>query len=388
MVFIKNKMLKPTIISISMATAMAGAAIAPALAVIAKAYPDANPTIIKMMLTAPSIAIIPFTFVSSYLTTKLSKRTIAMIGLGTFLIGGVGPSFMTTIELILFFRLILGAGVGILMPLSQSLIYDYFTGTERTKMMGYNSAIGNFWGMAAMLLGGWLAAFGWHFPFYSYMTGVIIFALIFFFLPKGKIREVRQEQQKSKIPFAIYGYAIAMGAVMLVYYSVSTNIALYLEQNNLGGSVLAGTIISLTTFGGMFSSLFIVQIKKLLKKFLILFMLTAMCMAFLFLSITKSIPLVMISVFIVGCGQGLLFPVITMKALDCVQLQQTSKSIAILTSIIFIGQFLSPILLDTISKITGQTAIRFQFAVLSVSILISVIIIIINFMKKNNNSIS
>src|SRR5690625_7282183 len=108
-----NKMLKPTIISISMATVMAGAAISPALGLIAKAFPDASPTMIKLILTAPSIIIIPFSFLSSYLTSKMTKRTIILIGLIIYLIGGVGPQFVSSIEMLIGLRLFLGAGVEI-----------------------------------------------------------------------------------------------------------------------------------------------------------------------------------------------------------------------------------------------------------------------------------
>src|SRR5690625_2231620 len=140
-------MLKPTIIAISMATVMAGAAISPALGVIAKNFPDANPTLIKLILTIPSLMIIPFSFVSSYLTTKITKRSIVLIGLIIYMVGGVGPQFVSTIEAIIALRLLLGIGVGLLMPLADSLINDHFEGKERTKMMGYNSAFSNFGGI-------------------------------------------------------------------------------------------------------------------------------------------------------------------------------------------------------------------------------------------------
>src|SRR5699024_2596682 len=122
-----NKMLKLTIISISMATVMACAAISPALGLIADAFLEASSMTIKLILTAPSIMIIPFSFLSSYLTSKLTKRTIIMIGLLIYLIGGIGPQLVNNIALLMTLRLILGAGVGLLMPLSMSLINDYFT---------------------------------------------------------------------------------------------------------------------------------------------------------------------------------------------------------------------------------------------------------------------
>ena len=107
-----KKMLAPTIISIGMATVMAGAAISPAMGLIAANFPDAHPTLIKLILTAPSLMIIPFTFISSYLTTKLSKRTIVLIGLVIYVVTGVGAQFTNSIEALLAFRFALGAGVG------------------------------------------------------------------------------------------------------------------------------------------------------------------------------------------------------------------------------------------------------------------------------------
>lgn len=367
-----NKMLKPTIISISMATVMAGAAISPALGLIAKAFPDANPTMIKLILTAPSLMIIPFSFLSSYLTSKLTKRTIIMFGLLIYLIGGVGAQFASTIELLLALRLVLGVGVGLIMPLSMSLINDFFTGSERTKMMGYNSAFSNFGGIITMLLAGWLATFGWRVPFNVYFLGLVILILIFLFLPKGEIQEPLQHEQKSKIPLSVYGYALAMGGIMLAYYSIATNMALYLEQNSLGGASLAGTVISFTTVGGMITSLLLVQLEMTFKKFVIPIMLFGMGMAFLILSFTHSITLVFISVCLVGFGQGSLFPIIVLKALDRVAPHQGDRAVALTSSFTFLGQFLSPIILDGIGRIANQSTVRFQYGTLAVFILITV----------------
>lgn len=383
-----NKMLKPTIISISMATVMAGAAISPVLGLIAEAFPDASETMIKLILTAPSIMIIPFSFLSSYLTSKLTKRTIIMIGLLIYLIGGIAPQFLPTIELILIFRLLLGAGVGLLMPLSMSLINDYFTGKERTQMMGYNSAFSNFGGIVTMLLAGWLATFGWRTPFNVYFLGLIIFILIFFFLPKGEIEQRKQHEAKTKMPLAVYGYALAMGGIMLAYYAIATNMALYLNQNNLGGAGTAGTVVAFTTVGGMITSLLLVHIESLFKKFVIPIMLLGMGMAFLMLTFTNSLSLVIISVCLIGFGQGSLFPIIVLKALDSVSFSLADRAVAITSSFTFLGQFLSPIVLDGVGKMVDNTAIRFQYGTLAITILVIVFIIIYKILRPKQSTVS
>src|SRR5690625_7764073 len=107
-----------------------------------------------------------------------------MLGLIIYLIGGVGAQFSSTIELLLALRLLLGVGVGLIMPLSMSLINDYYTGSVRTKIMGYNSAFCNFGGILTLLLSGWLATFGCRVPFNVYFLGLFIIILLFVFLPR------------------------------------------------------------------------------------------------------------------------------------------------------------------------------------------------------------
>lgn len=372
-----NKMLKPTIISLSMATVMAGAAISPDLGLIAEAFSDANPLLIKLILTAPSLMIIPFSFLSSFLTRKISKRSIVFIGLSVYLIGGAGAQFVSSIGVLLALRLVLGMGVGLVMPLSMSLISDHFEGKERTKMMGYNSAFSNFGGIITMMLAGFLATFGWRVPFNVYLLGIVIIILVFFFLPQDTVRKVENHTSKQKVPLAAYGYALAMGGIMLAYYSIATNMALYLEQNQLGGASLAGVVISFTTIGGMITSLILVRLQDLFKQFIIPVMLVGMGLAFTILSFTHLVPLVIVSVSLVGFGQGVLFPLLIVKAMSQVGPDLSDRVVALTSSFTFIGQFLSPIVLDNIGKLFHTSSIRFQYGVLAICILASLVGIVL-----------
>lgn len=343
-------MLKPTIISISMATVMAGAAISPAFGLIAQAFPEASETMIKLILTAPSLMIIPFSFLSSYLTTKMTKKTIVLSGLVIYLIGGITPQFMPSISLILVFRLLLGVGVGLLMPLAMSLINDYYTGDERTKLMGYNSAFSNFGGIITMLLAGWLATFGWRIPFNVYFLGLIIFILVFFFLPKGEIQQPENNGEKAKVP-------------------------------------LAGIVVSLTTVGGMITSLFLVQVEMTFKNYVIPVMLFGMGLAFLSLSFTSNVILIMISVCFIGFGQGSLFPILVLKALDNTPAHLADRAVAMTSSFTFLGQFLSPVVLDGVGVIANTSSIRFQYGTLA-SVILFIVIICTFYIFRSNRSLN
>src|SRR5699024_12156585 len=60
----------------------------------------------------------------------------------------------------------------------------------------------------------------------------LIFILIFFFLPKGEVQAPLEHNSKVKLPLAVWGYALAMGGIMLAYYSVATNMALFLDRKS------------------------------------------------------------------------------------------------------------------------------------------------------------
>lgn len=372
-----KKMLAPTIISIAMATVMAGAAISPAIGLIASNFPNADPVLIKLILTAPSLIIIPFSFVSSYLTTKISKRAIVMIGLTIYIISGVGAQFTNTIEMLLAFRFVLGAGVGLVMPLSISLISDHFVGREQVKMMGYSSAFSNLGGIVTMTLAGFLASFGWNVPFNVYWMGAVIFILVYFFLPKNEPIKRHSSEPKKKLPLAVYGYALASGSIMLVYYGIATNMALYLEQDKLGSSSTAGIVMSFTTVGGMITSLTLAQLQDSLKKFLIPLSILFMGLAFGSLALTSSIPIILLAVCFVGLGQGVLFPLINIKAIGLVNPLSSDRVIAVVSSCIYIGQFSSPLVLDSLARALGQPTIRFQYFMIAAALLVSVVIMMI-----------
>src|SRR5699024_3022908 len=161
----------------------------------------------------PSLLIIPFSFLSGYLTRKISKRSIVLIGLAIYIIAGVGAQFMNTIGTLLALRLFLGAGVVLVMPLSFTLISDYYSGKEQTKMMGYNTAFSNFGGIVTMLLAGYLASFNWRIPFNVYWIGLIIFLLVLFYLPKDKPIAADKSTKSPRIPMSIYG--LALGAMFV-----------------------------------------------------------------------------------------------------------------------------------------------------------------------------
>src|SRR5690625_5430723 len=111
----------------------------------------------------------------------------------------------------------------------------------------------------------------------------------------------------------------------------------------------------------MITSLLLVQIELTLKKYLIPVMLLIMGAAFLTITLTNSIALVMISVTLIGLGQGSLFSFLTLKIIDVVKVHQADKAMAIASSLFFLGQFILSFILYIIVFLFDMTSIYIQY---------------------------
>ncbi len=357
-----NKILvKVAILSVSLLTIMSGAAISPALGNIALAFPEASETTIKLLLTLPSVMIIPFIYVSSFLTRHYPKKYILFVGMFFYFIGGLGGGLVSTIELILVCRAILGIGVGLLMPISTSLVADFFEGEERTATMGQVSAANNLGGVILFIMSGVLAAMSWRVAFSVYALVLLSALAVFFFLPKAEPERIKKGEVKKRLPKQIYGFGVSMFLIVLAFYSIPSNIALYMQQEGIGNSQQAGIVIAIGTATGFVAGLMLRKLNQFLKKYYVMTQLLFMAIGFFVISTATSTVILGAGVGFMGFGFGALVPIVFDQVPRYVPRAQTVSAMAVVTSMLFFGQFFSPIILDGIGLLFANETIRFTY---------------------------
>ena len=154
----------------------------PALAEIAKAFPDASGETVKLIGSIPSLMLCIFSLVSGWLTRKVSIIKAVLIASG-LIFAGVLPAFFGDMNFILFTRVVFGAGYGLVFPLASAVVTDLFDGSEKDAMMGWKSAVGALAGVVFQSLGGILAAYSWRFSFLGFLLVIPIVILVLFVLP-------------------------------------------------------------------------------------------------------------------------------------------------------------------------------------------------------------
>ena len=220
---------KASILSISLLTVMASAAISPALAKIKQAFPGVDPTLIKLVLTLPSLLIIPFSLIAGWMASRMKKKYVLLIGLVIYTIGGVGGAFARSITELLVIRGFFGIGAGLIIPLSTSLIADFYEGPERTKMMGLSGSTSHLGGVIFLLVSGWLACVSWRLAFAVYGLALVNLLMVLFFLPEP-VSKRPTGLVKSALPGGVYVCAVLGALMMVAFYAAPTNLAMFIEN--------------------------------------------------------------------------------------------------------------------------------------------------------------
>ena len=157
-----KRRLSYTILSISLLTVMAGAAIAPALGVISEHFSGQSPLLIQLIVSLPALFIILTNLVFSWLCRLMRTRTLALTGLALYVLSGAGAFFVDNIWLLLVLRALMGVSVGMIMPLSTGLLAYYFPPEEQAGLMGLSAAMNQMGGVVATFLAGVLAGISWN----------------------------------------------------------------------------------------------------------------------------------------------------------------------------------------------------------------------------------
>ena len=355
----KNR-IKAAILSLSLITVMAGAATAPALGAIAAHFNDVHPLLIKLIITLPSLFIIFTTLAFHKVARVLSIKKIAVLGLVIYIIGGCGAGVVNDIYLLLLFRAILGVGVGLIMPLSTGLISYFFDKDERTKLMGYSSSMNNLGGVIAMSLSGVLVTFNWRYSFAVYLLGLLVLILIVLFLPDTELKGSNNRVNFQLIK-QIYPYLIGIFTTMLIFYTLPSNFSLVVMEEELFKPSLIGAVMAIQTLGAFLIGMKFSAVKKRLGDQTKYVSCVFLFVGYWLLSIGNGMIIIMAGLLSIGFGLGLIVPLLNSQIAATVDKKEVTSAMAITSSMLYLGQFISPLLVQGIQSVMKVTDIRFPY---------------------------
>lgn len=375
--------IKITILFISILTIMAGASVAPVLALLKLHFVEASEFHIKFVIALPAIFIIPTSFFFPLLAKKLNIKQLGILGIVLYLIGGVVGGFMPNLSVLLFFRAILGVGTGILMPLSIGLVFLLLEKNEHSKFMGLQGFFNNLGGMFAMSVSGILGSFDYRFGFLVYLVALIVGILIVFALPniffKSQERDFSFQVVKKIALLLLCGFL-----AMAIFFILPSDFALVASTKHFINERYIGILLAITSFGGMLSGLLFGKLLVFLKNFLPILGGFLYIIAFLILYDFANVYAVVSGIFVIGFTLGIFMPLVVFKVGQKVQKSELSFAMGLISSFIFLGQFGSQFLTNAIKQIFGFSGLNSGFLSGSILSILLILAFLFEIKQKTN----
>lgn len=360
-----NKTLTVTILSLSLLTVMAGAAVAPALNVIKEYFCDVNQTLVQMIISIPALFIALTSFVFPKLSQKFKAKELVMAGLLLYVIGGCAAGLFSNIYLVLAFRALVGIGVGIIMPLSTGLLSFYFAPEEQDKLMGYSSAMNQMGGVVATLISGVLAGFSWRASFLVYLMGLISIVLCLIFLPNDKIGGQSGEKEQGVFK-EYYVFIIAIFLLMFTFFVYPSVFAIETAREGIIPQSLIAVIMAGMDFIAFLGGLSFVHIKKSMGNMTKFAAPAMFLVGYLLLFVVGGWIGAIVGSIFVGFANGLGIPFIISSASQKAGKSAATTVMPLISMAMYLAQFLTPMILSLADFIS-------PYAVASVTAVIFII---------------
>ncbi len=354
-------------------TVMAGAIISPALPEISRNFSDLSNAefLSKLILTLPALMTALLAPVAGYFTDHSGRRKVLLFSLVLYAIAGTTGAYLSSIYLILAGRALLGVAVGALMTAVVTLIGDYFDGYERSRFMGYQAAFAGIGGMLFISAGGMLADIHWRAPFIIYSVSLLVFVLAYLFVPepeKSKILHTKASPGKGALstipPKVIWVYLVAFFS-MAVFYMIPVQMPFMLSAFDGISNTQVGLAIAFMNISAVSTALNYSRIKKRLH-YVRIMALVYFLIAVGYIIISQSITywVTVSGILVAGAGFGMQMANINLWLVSLAPPMLRGRLVGYLNAIIFMGMFLSPVLLQPLVNITSLYQSFFYVAVL------------------------
>lgn len=382
---------KIAILSVSALNIMTNASIAPVLVYLNQAFPDVTITNIRLMLTLPALVIIFSSLLTGVLANRIPKRTLLFSGLALYLIGGIGAGFCKQFSFILAFRIILGLGAGVTNTFSTALISNFYDGEERVKLIGNSTVVSHAVAVISPLLTGYLASISWRYAFSIYGIAFLVLLITFFWLPEAPAAAAQQSSFKPSLNRMGTVIAVNAGLLMLTFYIFPTGIAHLINARHIGESKAAGFAASISTLASTLINLFFAKIMRFFKRFVWVFSIALLVIGFGLMAFTTTAFSTYLGVFISGCGMGILFPGIMLRATQYSSPENTARTISMIVAGSNLGQFISPFLYSYLQRWNStKIAILYDFQsatiLFSIALLISIVLFLLPSTRQRRSS--
>ncbi|MDY6781282.1 MAG: MFS transporter [Cyanobacteriota bacterium] len=355
---------KATLLLVSTLTVMSGATIAPSLPAMQAHFSTVENAEfwVRLVLTMPALFIVIGSPIAGQLVDKIGRKPLLLGAAILYGFAGSSGFVLNSVFTILAGRALLGLAVAGVMVSATTLIADYYQGDARANFMGLQAAFMGFGGVLFLSTGGFIADLNWRFPFLIYLFSWLLIPGIAFALYEPSRTETNAADASTiptaKLPIKLL--VLIYASVLLqqiVFYLIPVQLPFYLEQISGAGGTQTGLAIAFSTLFSAFASMNYGRFKKRLSFIKILAIAFGLIgLGYIGIGAVNRYWLILLVLIPTGIGLGLMMPNLNVWTANEVPDALRGRALGGLTTFMFLGQFLSPIVSQPVRESLGMTA--------------------------------
>ena len=315
-----------------------------------------------------------------------SKKFMTVLGVMFFAATGVTALFLNT-QFWHFglLNVLLGMGMGVCIPNTQSIMFDNFDEQKRQFITGIQSAFLNGGGIALSIIGGLLTTIVWFGGYLATLLAVPAVIAAIIFIPRDERIKIGDGTVRTKLPTGVYFNAFLIFTFAIVHNVSAMNISTHIANGNIGDAATAGIATAMMMGGGVITGLLFPKISPVLKDYMFP---TAFCLLFVSFSIFNLFPtslfMTMVGMFISGITISVFMPRCIFNVSNMTDPSNSSAATVFIACVApGSGGFLSPIIMTNLTYALAGDSTRFRYQFTAFVCLAIAVALLIHVMRKS-----
>ena len=382
---LKNKKVAVSLFLIAFAFGLNIVGISPVLAVINTKYQSYGTSAVQLLQTIPYLLLMVGSLMIGWLTTKITKKKIALIGLAIIGVCGVLPFFSESFAVLVISRVLIGFGFGITSPMNTAIAAEMIPEEDRAAYMGLHVVGMGIGTMVGSMLGGVLAGMSYRNYYLIYLVPFI--AMVGVQLLLAETPAVKAEKATGmKMNSTVYIISFASFAHTLFINAYSTNIGIYIADHISDNASLAGMVTAVNAAFALLTGMFFSKISAKLKSFTLPFSILIAAVGYGLVLTVKGMAGVLIVSALCGVSLSCFMAIGSYLISISVEPEAVAKASGVFAVIGGIGGLIAPIFMGNAAKLVlGENTASNQFIIAFFGMLIFGIIASFVFLRKKKN---
>lgn len=305
-----------------------------------------------VVLTAPALVIgltAPF---AGRVVDRIGRKRLLVAALVVYAVVGTAPLWLSSLQLIVVSRVLVGLTEAVIMTCCTTLLADYFHGAQRERYFGLQVVFTTVAATFFFGIGGALGSHSWRTPFWLYLVSLPLAVAA----ARCIWQPVAQRADPVLPPLPWHRLAAPVGVSLvggLVFYTLIVELSFALDDLGVDSTGAIGAISAVGSLGTAIGAFSFSRLAARGPAVTIPLAFAVSGVGLVGLGLAPAVPLVVLAAVVTGLGNGLLLPSLLTWALGSLTFEQRGRGTGWWTAAVFLGQFVCPLVVLGLSDVIG-----------------------------------